>query len=124
MTEQNTDRELKRFPGTWWLVLIASLILAAHFSRNDQIIPEIVSVLMPFLLLTKKKWSWLVLSVFLSIGGIVWIFTIYNMAMLRLETGQPWLRMALILGSIVLFTFYSAFKAYRYQEKFEESESK
>ena len=124
MSEQNTVKNLKKFPGTWWLVLIASLILAAHFSRNDQNVWVIVSVLMPFLLLIKQKWAWQVLSVFLLLGGFVWIVTIYDMAALRLETGQPWLRMALILGSIVVFTFFSAFKAYRYQEKFEESESK
>jgi hypothetical protein len=43
----------------------------------------------------------------LAIAG-VWVFTALRMGLQRMEAGEPWLRMALILGGVALFALFAA----------------
>jgi uncharacterized membrane protein len=43
----------------------------------------------------------------LAIAG-VWIFTALQIGMRRMEAGEPWLRMALILVGVALFALFAA----------------
>ena len=48
------------------------------------------------------------MQVLLILGSLVWIYTLWNLAHLRQAMGEPWERLALILGVIALFTAGSA----------------
>jgi hypothetical protein len=43
----------------------------------------------------------------LAISG-VWIFTAFQLGTRRMEQGEPWLRMALILGGVAVFALFAA----------------
>jgi hypothetical protein len=43
----------------------------------------------------------------LAICG-VWIFTAFQIGLRRMEMGEPWLRMALILGGVAVFALFAA----------------
>lgn len=94
---------------TWRLipVAIAFLLLGAHFLRAD--IPSLVLLCLgaPFLLLVARRWALRTVQVALWCGAGVWAFTGLSIGRDRLAAGQPWLRMALILGAVALFTAFA-----------------
>ncbi len=90
-------------------VLLSALLLAAHFYRAGQAAVVAVSLVLPALLLFKRSWVPTVISVALILGAFEWIHTLLKIATIRADMGAPWLRMALILGTVALFTAGSAF---------------
>lgn len=86
------------------MIIIASLILGAHFMKASNYLLTLVYIIAPFILLIKERWSLIALQALMYIGGGVWISTIIVIAQERILYGQPWSRMALILGAIALFT--------------------
>lgn len=105
-----------RFNGYHWPmnfvrllpVMISALLLAAHFYRAGQDVLVAIALLLPWMLLLKRTWVPLVLTVALIFGAFEWAHTLLRIAMIRAEMGAPWLRMALILGGVTLFTAASA----------------
>lgn len=89
-------------------VIIAWLLLAAHYSRADNIVFMILSLLIPFLLLLKKRWALISLQVLTYAGALVWVQTTIQYARQRAIDGEPWLRLAIILGTVAFFTLISA----------------
>ncbi|MEW6756281.1 MAG: 4Fe-4S binding protein, partial [Candidatus Latescibacterota bacterium] len=55
-------------------------------------------------LLAPRRWAAQVCQVLLAGGALVWVDTGVRLARLRLAAGEPWLRMALILGGVALAT--------------------
>ena len=96
-------RVLKLIP-----VILSFLLLAAHFSRADIVPLMIVSTLMPFLLFIKQRYVARILQVSLIIGAAEWVRTIVLIVETREASGQDWTRMAIILGTVSLFTLSSA----------------
>jgi len=60
-----------------------------------------------FLLFIKKKWCIIVIQIFTYGGVIVWIQTLIELINLRIDTGEPWLRMTFILIVIIILTLIS-----------------
>ncbi len=89
-------------------VILSSLLMAAHFSRANQTGLVIVCLLLPFLLLIKRKWVATVLQVLLFIGAMEWIQTTLRIVQVRQAQGAAWTRLVIILGSVALFTALSA----------------
>jgi len=87
--------------------LLSFLVLAAHFFRNDQPILVFLCLCAPCLLLVRKTWATVLLQVLLLIGALEWVRTLLEIAAVRQETGQPWHRMAAILGGVGAFTALS-----------------
>ena len=79
-------------------------MLGAHFMRGSEPFLTIVCILTPFILLIKKRFSLILVQVMAYAGGSVWIYTIIEIARRRIEYGQPWIRMAIILGAVALIT--------------------
>ena len=52
--------------------------------------------------------SVLVIQVVLLLGAVEWVATLYSVAQFRIASGLPWARMAIILGSVALFTTLSS----------------
>jgi hypothetical protein len=88
-------------------LVIALILLGAHFLRSQQPLLVIICMLSPLLLLIRRRWVLVLLQVLAYFGGIVWISTIVDIAQNRIAQGLPWARMVLILGAVALFTILS-----------------
>jgi hypothetical protein len=88
-------------------LILASLMLSAHFFRHWNYLLMIVSLLAPCLLFIKRRWSLIALRVFTILGGGVWIVAIVDIAKIRITMGEPWGKMAVILGVVALFTIFA-----------------
>lgn len=89
------------------LLIISYLILSAHFFREGEIVLTAVYLFLPFLLFIKNRWSIIFLRIFSYGGVIIWLQTIYVLAFARISMGEPWLKMAIILGAVTVFTLYA-----------------
>ena len=88
--------------------ILSLLLLAAHFFRNGMEILTGVCAALPFLLFFRQRWVPAVIQAALILGAVEWLFTLYGFAQVRIALGQPWTRMALILGTVALFSGLSA----------------
>jgi NAD-dependent dihydropyrimidine dehydrogenase PreA subunit len=90
------------------LPVLSSVLLAAHFSRVENDWAALVCLLFPLLLFFRKQWILKVYQLFLLAGGIVWVERTVYLVGLRQRNNMPWIRLAVILGVVALFTFFSA----------------
>ena len=90
-------------------VLFSTLLISAHFMRAYGNLIGFLFLLLLFTLFIRKSWIIRLWQILLSFAAITWIFTTINLINLRIEIGQPWLRLAIILGAIIVFTVWSAF---------------
>jgi len=88
-------------------VIISFLLLAAHFYRAGLLIPAGALIAIPLLLLVRKSWVPRLFQVMLFFGALEWLHTLIVFAGVRIEIGRPWIRMAIILGAVALFTALS-----------------
>ena len=97
-------------PRFWRLlpVILSCILLAAHFFRAGREVLMLVALALPFLLLIRRPWSARTVQLALVAGGFERLGTTRTIASRRIEAGQPWLRMALILGVVTAFTWASA----------------
>lgn len=89
------------------LLVLSFLILGAHFLREGSMLLVLLSLLAPLLLFIRRRWVLIAVQVLLYCGVLVWIDTLVDLIRLRLQHDAPWLRMALILGAVILVTAYS-----------------
>ena len=89
-------------------VIISCLLLAAHYMRAEQtgLVALWVSALL--VLLIRRGWVANTFSILLVLGALVWGSTTHTIYKVRAVMGAPWLRMALILGGVAVFTAASA----------------
>ncbi len=92
---------MKTLPGLT-PVFISFLLLAAHFSRAGKTGLIIASLLAPFMLLHRRRWVVIAVCTLLAAGALEWIRTIFTYVEIREQLGRPWLRLALILGTVAL----------------------
>ena len=95
-------------------IVLSSLLLAAHFYRAGQQPLVLLALLLPLLLGPSSKWgsvtpSWVpqVVTTALLLGALEWVYTLAGIAIIRIEFGAPWGRMALILGAVAALTALS-----------------
>ncbi len=96
------------------MTIIALLLAGAHFGRAGDTILKYLFVALPLLLLVRKKWSDMILAVSISITVPVWIHTTLGIIAVRKAAEIPWLRMAIILGGVALFSLITAFLTFRH----------
>ena len=89
-------------------LILAALLLAAHFLRGGDWILVLASLLAPLLLLVRKRWSLTALQMLTCIGSGVWVYTGIGLVEQRLAAGAPWERLALIMGAVSAFTLWAA----------------
>ena len=90
-------------------LLFSTLLISAHFMRAHGNLIGSLFLLLLFTLFIRKSWILRLWQVLLSLAAITWIFTTISLINLRIDLGQPWLRLALILGAIIVFTIWSAY---------------
>lgn len=106
-------------------VLLSFLVLAAHFLRAGLLPLTLIFILVPGVLLLKKRWVPPLLQVLLVLGGFEWVRTVTALVIVRREAGEPWTRMAIILGSVALITVLSSlvFRAKTLQRRYNPEPS-
>ena len=85
-------------------VILSLLLLAAHFYRAGQVAATALCLALPLLLLPRKPWVPRLFQVLLVLGALEWLRALYGFAAMRIAFGEPWTRLALILGAVALFT--------------------
>jgi len=83
----------------------------------------VIAALLPFLLLYKKAWVARLTQVVLVLGMIEWVRTLWILVDMRRALGQPWTRLALIIGAVALFSGGSAlfFQSKRLRKRYKLS---
>jgi hypothetical protein len=101
-------------------IFISFLLLAAHFMRAGQDYIMLPVVILPLLLFVRKPWIPRVFQLVLLLGAIEWLRTLFVFAQMRITFGEPWLRLAVILGAVALFTALSGmvFRARSLRERY------
>ena len=89
-------------------VFLSALVLAAHFSRADNLPMIVFSLIVPTLLLVRRPWVARAFQVLLVVGALEWVRALIAIAIQRQTLGEPWSRMAVILGAVALLTALSA----------------
>ncbi len=86
------------------MVIIAAVLLAAHFLRQSEFVLMLLCILTPLLLLIRKRWSLFALQLLMYLGAVVWLTTTVQFVQERILLGEPWIRLVIILGAVILFT--------------------
>ena len=89
-------------------VLISFLLIAAHFYRAGMAVSAYLLLSLLLLLLVRNVWVPRVIQLVLVLAACEWLRTLINIAQLRIDMDMPWLRMAVILAAVALFTALSA----------------
>ena len=83
---------------------LALLLLAAHFVHAGLMPLASIGLMLIGLLFVRRPWASRVVQVVLLIGAIEWVLTTVGLAQMRARHGEPYLRLALILGAVTAFT--------------------
>ena len=92
---------------------LSFLLLAAHFYRAGQWPLVALCAATPLLLLLRKSWVPRLFQALLALGALEWLRSLYLLASVRIAFGEPWTRLAAILGTVAVLTALSGlvFKA-------------
>jgi hypothetical protein len=93
-----------RIAGVLTVCAVALALLAAHFYRGSHWLLAVGSVTALTLLLLRRPWARRALQLLLLLGTLEWLRTAMLIGQLRLDQGRPYLRMALILGTVAMLT--------------------
>jgi hypothetical protein len=85
-------------------VILSFLLLAAHFYRAGLLPLSALCVALPFLLILRQAWIPSLFQALLVLGALEWLRALYGFAAMRIAFGEPWTRLAVILGAVALFT--------------------
>ena len=89
-------------------VVFSLVLLGAHFLRYGNSIGVLGSLLLVALLMVRRRWVARLVQVVLILGTLEWVRTLHELAQVRVATGQPFIRMTVILGVVAAVTFCSA----------------
>lgn len=90
-------------------MLLSVLVLAAHFLRTGPMIFVILCLIVPMALFVRRIWALRLVQLFLLLGAAEWVRTLIVLVQDRQVQGEPWLRLAIILGAVAAFTAGAAF---------------
>jgi len=83
--------------------ILGPLLLAAHLSRLGAPLGWVVAVaLLPLVLIGGSRFAVRVVQLVLIVGGVEWLRTAVRLIGERRAAGQPFLRLLLILGAVIV----------------------
>lgn len=85
-------------------ILFAALLLGAHFLRSGHLSAVALSMALPVLLAVRRPWAAAILRISLIVGALEWARTASALILTRREMGEPFLRLAAILGGVAVAT--------------------
>jgi hypothetical protein len=83
-------------------LILASLLMGAHFLRSGNLLLVILFLAAPLLLLIRRRWVLNVLQVICYLEVLIWLQTALNIIWERISYGEAWLRVAFILAPVAL----------------------
>jgi hypothetical protein len=89
-------------------VLLSLLVLGAHFLRAGNLVLVGAALVLVGLLGVRRRWAARSVQVALLLGAAEWVRTLARLVASRAESGQPAVRLSLILGGVALLTGLSA----------------
>jgi hypothetical protein len=87
---------------------LALVLLAAHFFHAGLAPFAAIAVLLAGLLFVRRPWAARIVQGVLVAGTVEWLLTAYALAQVRMQHGQPYVRLLVILGGVALFTAVAA----------------
>lgn len=87
---------------------LSGLLIATHFFRAGNYLLLFVGLLFPAFLFIGHRWATILVQGCLVLASIEWLRTMVIIAQERLASGESWIRMAVILVGVAVFTFTSA----------------
>jgi len=101
-------------------VILSGLVLSAHFLRGGRIVGVMVCLAALLLLAVRERWVARLTQVLLLLGALEWVRTTLVLVAERRSLSEPWIRMAVILSAVALFTAASAlvFQGARLRERY------
>jgi len=88
-------------------LILAAVVLAAHFLRSSSLVPMLLCLAAPFLLLIKKRWVLRTLQALTVVSALIWMVALSGIIQERIFEGRSWTASALILGVVAVFTLFS-----------------
>ncbi|HJV39478.1 MAG TPA: hypothetical protein VJ528_11610 [Geothrix sp.] len=88
--------------------LFALLMLGAHFLRSGEMLLVLLCLALLVPLFVPRPAAQATVRWALALGALVWLWTLVQGVRQRLAFGEPWLRLAFILGAVALFTGWAA----------------
>ena len=88
-------------------IVIAMIILGAHFLRDGQTVLALLIGASPLILLIRKNWSLLFMQGFAYFGTLIWLHAAITLTQQRIAFGAPWMRMLVILLVVAAFTLFA-----------------
>lgn len=88
-------------------IILAAILLAAHFLRSFDLVPMLLCLLAPLLLLIRRRWSLLTLQLSTIPAALLWLLTLYGIIQQRIFEGRSWTASALILSVVAAFTLFA-----------------
>ena len=89
-------------------VILSFLLLGAHCYRAGFPVLSGLCLGILLLLFFRKRWVPRLFQWLLILGALEWLRALYFFAAMRIAWDQPWTRLAVILGTVALFTALSA----------------
>jgi hypothetical protein len=84
--------------------VLAFALLAAHFYRAGVYAGAVASVVLILLVVVRRPWAARVIQAALLLGSLEWLRSTIELVQMRSAMGAPYLRLAIILGGVCLFT--------------------
>lgn len=95
-------------------IVLSALTLGAHLLRAGHFLLAIVAAALPLLLVPRSIACLRLLQGLLLLGACEWLRALAEIREMRRVLGQPWQRMAIILGAVALITALAASAAGRW----------
>ncbi len=89
-------------------IVLSLLLLGAHFLRDDATALVIAALALCALLLVRRPWAARTVQLALVAGSLEWLRTLLVIALQRQHAGLPWLRMAMIIGTVAALALLAA----------------
>ena len=88
--------------------ILSLIVLGAHCMRIDATYLMVVPLAALLLLIWPRRWVARLAQMTLVLGALEWLRAMTGYVSIRMQFDRPWLRLAIILGGVALFTLFSA----------------
>ena len=83
---------------------LAFVLLATHFLRAANWVAVALCAAMIGVLFVRRRWAARASQAALLLGAVEWLRLAFTLAVARRAMGEPFLRLAFILGAVAVFT--------------------
>lgn len=88
-------------------VILSLVLVAAHLLRAGNVLSAGAALLAIALLFVRRAWAVQLLQVILGLATIEWVRALVGLTRQRMQMGEPWVRLVVILGAVAVLTALS-----------------